>query len=56
MPRKSWNKSGQEANVSINSHRVISFPDKKIYQYDVSDIHKGVVKSIRVRGHTDTTH
>lgn len=53
MPRKSWNKSGQEANVSINSHRVISFPDKKIYQYDVSE---GVVKSIRVRGHTDTTH
>lgn len=56
MPRKSWNQSGQEANVSVNSHRVISFPDKKIYQYDVSDIQNAVGKSVRVRGHTNTIH
>lgn len=36
MPRTRYNQSGREANVSVNSHRVTAFPDKNVYQYDVS--------------------
>ncbi len=36
MPRTRYNQSGREANVNVNSHRVTTFPDKNVYQYDVS--------------------
>lgn len=36
MPRTRYNQSGREANVNINSHLVTTFPDKNVYQYDVS--------------------
>lgn len=36
MPRTRYNQSGREADVNVNSHRVTKFPDKNVYQYDVS--------------------
>lgn len=57
MTRKMYNQSGREANVNINSHRVTTFPDKNVYQYDVSRtfIMPGDIK-FRLKGRTDIPH
>lgn len=37
MPRpEKFNTSGKEGIININSHRILSYPTKKIWQYDVS--------------------
>lgn len=37
MPRpQKFNSSGKEVGIYINSHRILSYPTKKIWQYDVS--------------------
>ena len=37
MPRPSkFNSSGTAVLMDINSHKVIAYPDKTVYQYDVS--------------------
>ena len=36
MPRPSFNTTGKGAPIAINSHRVLSYPTKPVYQYDVS--------------------
>lgn len=36
MPRPGFSTAGKPAQVSINSHKVLNFPTKMIYQYDVS--------------------
>lgn len=42
MPRPpKFNASGKEAGVYINSHRILSYPTKKIWQYDVSKVDSG---------------
>ena len=35
---KEFNTSGQTAIVAINSYPVVAYPDKPIYQYDVSAV------------------
>ena len=38
MPRPGFSTAGKGAQVAINSHRVVEFPTKTVYQYDVSSI------------------
>ena len=35
-PRPAFNTSGQAVAININSFPILAFPNKKIYQYDVS--------------------
>ena len=36
MPRPGFSTAGRPAQVAINSHKVLDFPTKTVYQYDVS--------------------
>lgn len=36
MRRPKFNTAGKTTQISINSHRVLHFPTKPVYQYDVS--------------------
>ena len=35
MPRAKFNTSGKPATINVNSHRILSYPNRTIYQYDV---------------------
>lgn len=36
MRRPKFNTAGKATQISVNSHRVLNFPTKPVYQYDVS--------------------
>ena len=36
MARPKFNTSGKPASININSHKILEYPKKKVYQYDVS--------------------
>lgn len=35
MSRPKFNNSGKPAQISINSHRILEYPNKTVFQYDV---------------------
>ena len=35
MPRAKFNTSGKPATINVNSHRILAYPTRTIYQYDV---------------------
>lgn len=35
MPRPKFNTSGKPALISINSHKILEYPNKTVFQYDV---------------------
>jgi len=41
MRRPKFNTAGKATPISINSHRVLNFPKKPVYQYDVSHDRNG---------------
>lgn len=35
MPRPKYNTSGKAVQININSHKIVEYPNKTVYQYDV---------------------
>ena len=38
VPRPGFNTTGKEIEVSMNAYPIVKFPNKNVYQYDVSSL------------------